>query len=325
VPRHIAQGGAQAHALCFPVSRTGLLLASVRCICAPRDLSNVRLRWVTLTGSQRAAVAGRWARAAAQTITASTQPPDCRATSLTPHCALHLQNHLIYKQLGPPPPLTATAGLHLQYQILRRTRIKSHLVDGVNALLESTAMVLVKVGLAPAQSCPCSRNDLHKAGMSSAPCCCCCAPCLGRMIPAHMGERLRGHRRGANPGATQGCGRDQGAPSWSSSDEHHDMPRVTLAPCALARHRAVCVVQVACSHLHPAPAHRWLRCPCQLQCLKPTGSTRVGSSTRLQLHTWLHDGRLPTNSAPLWLQMLLCWCLETNSWIQIRILFSPFW
>lgn len=54
-------------------------------------------------------------------------------------------DHLIYKQIGPPPLASATTGLHLQYAILRKTRLKSHIIDSINGLIETTAMLIVKI------------------------------------------------------------------------------------------------------------------------------------------------------------------------------------
>eukprot|EP00798_Chlamydomonas_sp_ICE-L_P023179 gene23179-30391_t len=52
---------------------------------------------------------------------------------------------MIYHQLGPPPPTTATVGLHLQYNTLKRTRSRSHLIDAANNAIEGIAMLVVKL------------------------------------------------------------------------------------------------------------------------------------------------------------------------------------
>ena len=56
-----------------------------------------------------------------------------------------MQNHLIYRQIGPPPPATASPGLHMQYALLRRMRVRSHIIDVLNSLIETVAMLTVKV------------------------------------------------------------------------------------------------------------------------------------------------------------------------------------
>ena len=52
---------------------------------------------------------------------------------------------MILRQIGPPPPLTATSGLHLQYSMVLRTRSRSHIIDNVNSIIDSAAMFIVKV------------------------------------------------------------------------------------------------------------------------------------------------------------------------------------
>jgi hypothetical protein len=52
---------------------------------------------------------------------------------------------MVFKQIGPPPPLTASPGLVLQYAILRHVRLRSHRVDWANSCLENGALFVVKV------------------------------------------------------------------------------------------------------------------------------------------------------------------------------------
>ncbi len=52
---------------------------------------------------------------------------------------------MIYKQLGPPPPDTASARLHMHYTFLLRTRSRSHVIDAMNGLVDVGAMIIVKV------------------------------------------------------------------------------------------------------------------------------------------------------------------------------------
>ena len=52
---------------------------------------------------------------------------------------------MIYRQLGPPPPETASARLHLHYNFLLRARSRSHVIDAINAIIDATAMLIVKV------------------------------------------------------------------------------------------------------------------------------------------------------------------------------------
>ncbi|KAG2486354.1 hypothetical protein HYH03_014935 [Edaphochlamys debaryana] len=54
-------------------------------------------------------------------------------------------NYMVYKQIGPPPPPSATPGLVLQYAIIRHVRVRSHRVDWANGALESTALFIVKM------------------------------------------------------------------------------------------------------------------------------------------------------------------------------------
>jgi hypothetical protein len=48
---------------------------------------------------------------------------------------------MVETQIGPPPPIHATPGMHLQYHLLRRMRLKSHVIDALSSLIESLAMV----------------------------------------------------------------------------------------------------------------------------------------------------------------------------------------
>ena len=56
-----------------------------------------------------------------------------------------MQKEVIYKQLGPPPPETASARLHLHYNFLYRARTRSHVIDAINGLVDCAAMLIVKV------------------------------------------------------------------------------------------------------------------------------------------------------------------------------------
>lgn len=56
------------------------------------------------------------------------------------------QDHFLTRQIGPPPPPTASPDLHLRYALLHQARVRSHIVDAANALIESLAMGTVKVG-----------------------------------------------------------------------------------------------------------------------------------------------------------------------------------
>ncbi|GFR44736.1 hypothetical protein Agub_g6064, partial [Astrephomene gubernaculifera] len=51
----------------------------------------------------------------------------------------------IHKQIGPPPPASASPGLVLQYAIIRAVRLRSHRVDWCNGALESAATGVVKL------------------------------------------------------------------------------------------------------------------------------------------------------------------------------------
>ncbi|GAX80861.1 hypothetical protein CEUSTIGMA_g8296.t1 [Chlamydomonas eustigma] len=52
---------------------------------------------------------------------------------------------MMYRQLGPPPPETASGRLHLHYNFLLRARTKSHIIDAINGLVDCVAMLTVKV------------------------------------------------------------------------------------------------------------------------------------------------------------------------------------
>ncbi|PNW87752.1 hypothetical protein CHLRE_01g000750v5 [Chlamydomonas reinhardtii] len=54
-------------------------------------------------------------------------------------------HYMVFKQIGPPPPLTASPGLVLQYALLRHTRLRSHRVDWANSCLEGAALCIVKI------------------------------------------------------------------------------------------------------------------------------------------------------------------------------------
>lgn len=59
--------------------------------------------------------------------------------------ALH-QTQMIELQLGPPPPVTASTGMQLQYAQLKRMRIRTHIIDNLLGIIESLTTVAVKVG-----------------------------------------------------------------------------------------------------------------------------------------------------------------------------------
>jgi hypothetical protein len=52
---------------------------------------------------------------------------------------------MVETQIGPPPQMHATPGMHLQYHLLRSTRLKSHVIDTLSSLIESLAMAIVKM------------------------------------------------------------------------------------------------------------------------------------------------------------------------------------
>jgi len=51
---------------------------------------------------------------------------------------------MVYRQIGPPPPDTASPGLHAQYRDLQRARERSQAIDALTAALDSAAMLIVK-------------------------------------------------------------------------------------------------------------------------------------------------------------------------------------
>eukprot|EP00877_Chromochloris_zofingiensis_P009964 jgi/Chrzof1/5220/Cz15g17070.t1 len=53
---------------------------------------------------------------------------------------------MIELQLGPPPPVTASTGMQLQYAQLKRMRIRTHIIDNLLGIIESLTTVAVKVG-----------------------------------------------------------------------------------------------------------------------------------------------------------------------------------
>jgi len=52
---------------------------------------------------------------------------------------------LVEKHIGPPPPSTSSPAISMQYNILRRVRIKSHIVDGVNTVVDGLASLAAKI------------------------------------------------------------------------------------------------------------------------------------------------------------------------------------
>lgn len=49
------------------------------------------------------------------------------------------------QQLGPPPGLRASAGLIIQYSSMRKTRLRTLVVDNACNMLESCALLATKV------------------------------------------------------------------------------------------------------------------------------------------------------------------------------------
>ncbi|GFH25727.1 RING-type domain-containing protein, partial [Haematococcus lacustris] len=52
---------------------------------------------------------------------------------------------LMEVQVGSPPPASASTGMHLQYELVLRIRLRTHMCDNVTALVEALAHVAVKV------------------------------------------------------------------------------------------------------------------------------------------------------------------------------------
>ncbi len=82
----------------------------------------------------------------------STRPaaPRLRATPFPHACAcgpprVPAQRERVLEQLGPPPPTQASLALHAHYMALQAVARRSHVIDHVNALLDSCAMLAVKV------------------------------------------------------------------------------------------------------------------------------------------------------------------------------------
>eukprot|EP00873_Tetraselmis_striata_P046496 jgi/Tetstr1/466760/TSEL_011230.t1 len=59
--------------------------------------------------------------------------------------ALYFRGALVEKSIGPPPPPTGSPSVLLQYNLLRSIRVKSHTIDAINSLVDSSAIFLVKV------------------------------------------------------------------------------------------------------------------------------------------------------------------------------------
>lgn len=62
------------------------------------------------------------------------------------------------KSIGPPPPPTGSPSVLLQYNLLRSIRVKSHTIDAINSLVDSSAIFLVKVTCLPPYRKP-TRQD----------------------------------------------------------------------------------------------------------------------------------------------------------------------
>ena len=58
---------------------------------------------------------------------------------------VYFHKHLVEKHIGPPPPPDASPTLALQYSILRKIRVKSHIVDATNQGIDCLALFLVKI------------------------------------------------------------------------------------------------------------------------------------------------------------------------------------
>ena len=74
-------------------------------------------------------------------------PPPAPAPAPAPMAPAPLpaQHQMVETQIGPSPPIHATPGMHLQYHLLRRTRLKSHVIDALSSLIESLAMVRARL------------------------------------------------------------------------------------------------------------------------------------------------------------------------------------
>ncbi|KAG1673270.1 hypothetical protein FOA52_002550 [Chlamydomonas sp. UWO 241] len=51
---------------------------------------------------------------------------------------------MIGRQIGPPPPASASVGLHAQYLHLALSRTRSHVIDALTAAMDSIALLIVK-------------------------------------------------------------------------------------------------------------------------------------------------------------------------------------
>ena len=58
------------------------------------------------------------------------------------------RKYFILQQLGPPPPIIASARIHLQYSWMLETRSRSHVIDCINNIIEATALIATEAALA---------------------------------------------------------------------------------------------------------------------------------------------------------------------------------
>eukprot|EP00192_Tetraselmis_astigmatica_P003401 CAMPEP_0117684608 /NCGR_PEP_ID=MMETSP0804-20121206/21206_1 /TAXON_ID=1074897 /ORGANISM="Tetraselmis astigmatica, Strain CCMP880" /LENGTH=591 /DNA_ID=CAMNT_0005495643 /DNA_START=347 /DNA_END=2123 /DNA_ORIENTATION=- len=58
---------------------------------------------------------------------------------------LYFRQHFVEKHIGPQPPDTSPPTLVLQYDMVQKIRIRSHIVDATNSLIDNVALLLVKL------------------------------------------------------------------------------------------------------------------------------------------------------------------------------------
>jgi hypothetical protein len=77
---------------------------------------------------------------------ACTRPRRAHAAPLRAHPSPATpQEAAVQQQLGPPPPAHAAAGLIVQYATMRKTRLRTLLVDYSCNLIESAVLFVVKL------------------------------------------------------------------------------------------------------------------------------------------------------------------------------------
>lgn len=63
------------------------------------------------------------------------------------YCLFHRQ-YFIFNQLGPPPLITSSARIHLQYSYMMVVRNRSHTIDCINNIVEAVAVIAAEAALA---------------------------------------------------------------------------------------------------------------------------------------------------------------------------------